>query len=561
MRRKRNHFLAAILLAALTALGGGCGQTGESTSAISEGLSAPSAAEVLSLDVPGDWHVTSNPSRPLTANANHTQGTHSLAVNAQNYVSIQSSTFSVASAVTGPVSYDLFLPPSANPSWAGATQLFVDCHSHSIFNQYLGQTELTGLPTGKFNAVQFSLPTSIATALSHGCSDLSFTIILNVPSNSTGTYLLDNLQLDGPPLTSTCSTTPAASTASGVTGPTTTFQSTLNRPDLGTLTLTATTVVGAPSNETYAFTLNGNPLYQFQQQGSIGGVTTRSDAYFAPITGVHQVTSTLNGATLALIVDGRQTVPTTATADPTTVKFADGRAAPRLDIPAAIGDAIVELMNDAAAKLPACAAGSTSTPPQLIAAAGTDSGHPSGDSGSGCTTCEIGCDGAEGACLAGAAVVTIACGPFAFFCAPAAGGACIAGYDACLGLCHRSGTDCCPVDCGGASQATNPIGACCESGESCLKRSTSGHVALCCSSGQTPCGGTQCCGSDTTCMPTGASTSACCKPSQINSQGVCCPNGIGANGQCCGLFGSCGTEADCSPSLLGACSNGCCTLG
>ena len=89
--------------------------------------------------------------------------------------------------------------------------------------------------------------------------------------------------------------------------------------------------------------------------------------------------------------------------------------------------------------------------------------------------------------------------------------------------------------------------------ETCLNSSQ----GLCCSTGTTPCGGNSCCGPGTTCAPTGPSSAACCTPSQINPAGQCCPGGIGAQGQCC-LLGSCRTVNDCSPSLLGLCTDGCC---
>ena len=539
----------------------GCsgGGVSERVARTDEALSA-NAGDVLGFEVPTDWHVTSSPSLALSSSTTRTQGTKSLAVAAQNYVSIQSAPISVTSAITGPVSYDLLLPPPANQFWAGATQLFVDCHSHNLFNQYVGQTELTGLPTGKFTTIQMPLPAAIAAGLSQGCSDLQLTVVLNVGFNQTGNYLIDNLQLDGPPATNSCGTTPASLGNGGVVGPTVTFSSTLVRPDLGTFSFNASLAGGSATNETYTVKLNGQPLYQVSQQGAPGAVT-RSDTYFAPITGVHQATSTSDGTNITFVVDGRTSLPMAVTANPSSIKFVDGGPAPAISIPPSIGDAIAELFTDAATKIKSCATTSTAATVagSLLAAVGTDQGHPSGDDGHECTAGEEGCIGAEAACVAAAIAAALACGPAAFICGGAGAVGCALGFQGCLGFVHRSGTDCCPVDCGGASGVETPIGGCCLSGETCLRQENSSHVGICCSAGQTACGGSACCGSDTTCMPVQGGTSTCCKPSQINPQGQCCPGGIGTNGQCC-LLGACTNDTQCT-STEGACVNGCCTIG
>src|SRR5581483_10351014 len=243
------------------------------------------AGDVLGFEVASDWHITSGQNIPLTSSTTHTQGNFSLAVKAQNYVSIQSATISVSSAIAGPISYDLFLPPPANPFWAGATQAYVDCHSLSIYNQFLGQTELTGLPTGTFNPISFALPPSTKATLSHGCQDLSFTIVINVPSNSTGTYLLDNLQLDGSPILTTCTASPATGTGgSGGSKSSVAFSSQLVRPDIGTFVMSWTNAStdAVSVADSISITLNGNPLLQMASSTTPAGASTLTTTYFPP---------------------------------------------------------------------------------------------------------------------------------------------------------------------------------------------------------------------------------------------------------------------------------------
>ena len=66
--------------------------------------------------------------------------------------------------------------------------------SKGINNQFIGQVELTGKPVNQFFPVDFDLPASVvATLQAGGYSDFRAKIVINVPFNATGNYLLDNL--------------------------------------------------------------------------------------------------------------------------------------------------------------------------------------------------------------------------------------------------------------------------------------------------------------------------------------------------------------------------------
>lgn len=569
--------IAVASLLALNVAAASCRQSKPSSEAIEDVQSALSsnAGDILGFEVPADWHITSGQNIALTSSTTHTQGNLSLAVRAQNYVSIQSALFSVNTAIAGPISYDLFLPPPANPFWAGATQAYVDCHSLSIYNQFLGQTELTGVPTGKFTTISFALPSATKAALSHGCQDLSFTIVINVPSNSTGTYLLDNLQLDGPPVLTACTATPNGSGGNG--GGATqsvTFSSQLVRPDVGTFVMNWTNSSTSPNpvSDSIAITLNGNPLLQIVSSTTGAGASHLTDTYFPPYAGVQVASATSDGQTVVATIDGRRTVPAPVGSDPSQIRFVDGGPAPQLTVPPAVSDAVAALFAGAAANSAACLSqlGIAGTPVSgapmaaAAAAAADPPGHHSDTQTTGCLICQGTCVGEEFICDIGvvkaAAAAAAACGPFAIVCGVVVGvvtfGVCELIQYKCQVSCDSQPNACCPVACGGEGHVTPPIGGCCLATETCLNSSQ----GLCCSTGTTPCGGNSCCGPGTTCAPTGPSSAACCTPSQINPAGQCCPGGIGAQGQCC-LLGSCRTVNDCSPSLLGLCTDGCCTLG
>jgi RHS repeat-associated protein len=93
------------------------------------------------------------------------------------------------------VMLDILLPTQqGNPYWFGDVQMFANAPSVGIYNQYLGQVELTGLPLATWQTLPFQLTSDLVTRLSGSYSDLTLTIAINVPANETGHYLLDNLR-------------------------------------------------------------------------------------------------------------------------------------------------------------------------------------------------------------------------------------------------------------------------------------------------------------------------------------------------------------------------------
>ncbi|HXJ19703.1 MAG TPA: kelch repeat-containing protein [Polyangia bacterium] len=151
-------------------------------------------AAVLAFDSLGQW-TFSGTGKVVGLNGNHTQGTSSLEVAVQNYQTLVSA--SLASVPNpGPLLLlDILLPTQqGNPSWYGTAQIYVNAPSAGIYNQFLGQVELTGLPLATWQTLAFHLTAGEVTALSGTYDDLTFTIALSTASNETGHYLLDNLR-------------------------------------------------------------------------------------------------------------------------------------------------------------------------------------------------------------------------------------------------------------------------------------------------------------------------------------------------------------------------------
>lgn len=151
-------------------------------------------AVVTSFDAPGRWTIGAG-GTVVGLNANHTQGSQSLEVTAHGYVTLTSVNMTTPGAVGPVVLLDILLPTQqANPSWFGAVQLYVSAPSAGIYNAFLGQDELTGLPRATWQTLGFQLTSDLLSRLAGGPSDVTFTIAVNVPADETGHYLLDNLR-------------------------------------------------------------------------------------------------------------------------------------------------------------------------------------------------------------------------------------------------------------------------------------------------------------------------------------------------------------------------------
>jgi hypothetical protein len=82
----------------------------------------------------------------------------------------------------------------SNPDWYGVTQLYVSIPSQGVNGQFIGQAELRAFPVATFKRVRFDLPASLVTKLKATYSDLSFKIVLNVPTGAPGVYRFDAIR-------------------------------------------------------------------------------------------------------------------------------------------------------------------------------------------------------------------------------------------------------------------------------------------------------------------------------------------------------------------------------
>ncbi len=181
-------------LEGLPDLAHGGAETRTQTHQVLQGSSVTASCLVCSFDQTTNW--TSNGAR-LASPIQKTEGQQSLGFWVSGWTPIASVPFSTTTVRgTGAhLGLDVFVPwPQSNPTWLGSVQLGVNCPSAGIWNQSLGQMDLTHLFVNEFNSLTFPLNSQLQQVLKENHPDFQWTI--NVNSNQgAGWFRLDNLRL------------------------------------------------------------------------------------------------------------------------------------------------------------------------------------------------------------------------------------------------------------------------------------------------------------------------------------------------------------------------------
>lgn len=152
------------------------------------------AERVLGMEDPSDWTIQNGTIAGVSTE--RTQGAGALEVIPQGYAVLTSRLIGPLGNVADTVSFDVRLPDvQPNPFWFGDAQLFVSVPSLGIHNRFIGQRPLTGLSLGEFAQLSFQLEPDLADSLRQQYFDLQFSVVLNVPPEASGVYLVDNLQV------------------------------------------------------------------------------------------------------------------------------------------------------------------------------------------------------------------------------------------------------------------------------------------------------------------------------------------------------------------------------
>jgi hypothetical protein len=97
------------------------------------------------------------------------------------------------------IAVDVHIPNGLpNPYWHGAVQLYYFDRPEYIQSQYIGQVELTGLPTGEWVTLSSTLPEPIYSALRDDDRGSSFQLAISADVSPSDCFAFDNVHFLGP---------------------------------------------------------------------------------------------------------------------------------------------------------------------------------------------------------------------------------------------------------------------------------------------------------------------------------------------------------------------------
>lgn len=153
-------------------------------------------ATAFSMDDPSTWQIPGD--QPVVSTSNKTEGSGAFEITPTGYKVLQSPAVN-QSAVGGLgfVTLDALISATqSNPWWVGAVQVYIEVPSRGLWNQWVGQWELTGRPQGVWQSLHLPIPSNITSQLQGAnYSDLKVRIAVNLNPGS-GPLLLDNLRFD-----------------------------------------------------------------------------------------------------------------------------------------------------------------------------------------------------------------------------------------------------------------------------------------------------------------------------------------------------------------------------
>jgi hypothetical protein len=150
-------------------------------------------ARLFGFEDPLSWSATNATLSLVTSPV--TQGCGALGISGSGYLPINGASFATSNvSPNNALSVDLFIPSNQpNQFYLGALQMYLSCPSGNVFNQYIGQVELTGKPQNQFSTLRFPLPSATLSTLHQPLNDCAFSFALNV-NQTNRTWILDNLR-------------------------------------------------------------------------------------------------------------------------------------------------------------------------------------------------------------------------------------------------------------------------------------------------------------------------------------------------------------------------------
>ena len=124
-------------------------------------------------------------------------GASALSLTGSGWMEVTSAPLSTLTDVDGTVAMSIRLPASMpNPYWYGQIMLYIDLPSQNIYNRWIGEKGLTGLPVGQYVSIELDLPPDVVAAMQNEYDDLRFRIAFNVASEGVREYLIDAIRFE-----------------------------------------------------------------------------------------------------------------------------------------------------------------------------------------------------------------------------------------------------------------------------------------------------------------------------------------------------------------------------
>lgn len=142
------------------------------------------------------WQFVFGTSGTLSSSSEATGGLLSIHIEGNGWQQIKSVDINTEElpTVTSKLAFDLYIGDNQpNQYWVGQVQLFINCPSANIDNQYIGLGELSGQTLGQFSTFTFNLPPNVISVMNGNHSDLSFSIGINTNYGS-GPYYFDSMR-------------------------------------------------------------------------------------------------------------------------------------------------------------------------------------------------------------------------------------------------------------------------------------------------------------------------------------------------------------------------------
>jgi hypothetical protein len=242
--------------------------------------------DIFSFDDAERWNSTQVQLSNNTVNK--VEGTASMLVTGKaDFRSVSFNTWQLTN-ITNKLNVEVYVPnPQPNKWWLGALQLSFDCPEAGVYNQYLGQKDLTHLFRNEFNSVVFDLSAETVARLKANAGGCTFQYSLNV-NNGSGQWFFDKMGFINAP--GVVKGTPVPPT-SGSTPPTSGFTCTG-----GCLSA----IIASNPYQTYTLATTGEAWYVLNQapkgwQGSEMAGRTASVNGVSVVLGANSLPAAVNG--------------------------------------------------------------------------------------------------------------------------------------------------------------------------------------------------------------------------------------------------------------------------